>query len=134
MKVLITTDCYTPTVNGVVTSVLNLRKELQLRGHEVKALTLSQTMQSFSQDGETYIGSIGAGKVYPGARVKSALASSFIQKLIEWKPDVVHSQCEFSTFFLAPKIYKRLNIPIVHTYHTVYEDYTHYFRAPCALP
>ena len=127
MKVLITTDCYTPTVNGVVTSVLNLRKELQLRGHEVRVLTLSQTTQSFSQDGMTYIGSIGAGKVYPGARVKSALASSFIQKLIEWKPDVVHAQCEFSTFFLARKISKRLNIPIVHTYHTVYEDYTHYF-------
>lgn len=127
MKVLITTDCYTPTVNGVVTSILNLRKELQLRGHEVRVLTLSQTTQSFSQDGVTYIGSIGAGKVYPGARVKSALASSHIQELIEWKPDVVHSQCEFFTFFLARKIFKRLNIPIVHTYHTVYEDYTHYF-------
>lgn len=127
MKVLITTDCYTPTVNGVVTSVLNLRKELLLCGHDVRVLTLSQTMQSFSRDGVTYIGSIGAGKVYPGARVKSALASSYVQELIEWKPDVIHSQCEFSTFFLARKISKKLGIPIVHTYHTVYEDYTHYF-------
>ncbi len=41
--------------------------------------------------------------------------------------DVIHSQCEFSTFFLARKISKKLGIPIVHTYHTVYEDYTHYF-------
>lgn len=127
MKVLITTDCYTPTVNGVVTSVLNLRKELLLRGHDVRILTLSQTTRSFSQDGATYIGSLGAGKVYPGVRVKSALASGCIQELIAWKPDVVHSQCEFSTFFLALKISKRLKIPLVHTYHTVYEDYTHYF-------
>ena len=28
---------------------------------------------------------------------------------------------------MAKKIAKELQIPIVHTYHTVYEDYTHYF-------
>ena len=41
MKILITTDWYSPAVNGVVTSVLNLRRELELRGHEVRVLTLS---------------------------------------------------------------------------------------------
>ena len=39
MKVLITTDWYKPAINGVVTSVCNLREELQQRGHEVKILT-----------------------------------------------------------------------------------------------
>ena len=43
MKVLITTDWYKPAINGVVTSVCNLREELQQRGHEVKILTLSRT-------------------------------------------------------------------------------------------
>ncbi|MGY3717787.1 glycosyltransferase [Sutcliffiella cohnii] len=28
---------------------------------------------------------------------------------------------------MARYISKKLTIPIVHTYHTVYEDYTHYF-------
>lgn len=32
-----------------------------------------------------------------------------------------------SVRFWLKKISKYLNIPIVHTYHTVYEDYTHYF-------
>ena len=40
---------------------------------------------------------------------------------------MVHSQCEFSTFFLARRIAEELDVPLVHTYHTVYEDYTHYF-------
>ena len=39
----------------------------------------------------------------------------------------IYSQCEFSTFFLARRIAEELDIPLVHTYHTVYEDYTHYF-------
>lgn len=29
MKILITTDCYIPTINGVVTSTLNLETELR---------------------------------------------------------------------------------------------------------
>lgn len=29
MKILITTDCYKPTINGVVTSIINLESELR---------------------------------------------------------------------------------------------------------
>lgn len=52
---------------------------------------------------------------------------------MEWGPDVVHSQCEFSTFFLARRIAEELNVPLIHTYHTVYEDYTHYFSPSVRL-
>ena len=127
MKILITTDWYAPTVNGVVASVLNLRRELMLRGHDVRVLTLSQTTCSCAADGVTYIGSVGAGKLYPGARIKTAFFSSLVQDIVEWQPDIIHSQCEFSTFFMARRIAKKRAVPIIHTYHTVYEDYTHYF-------
>jgi len=105
---------------------LNLKRELIRRGHEVRILTLSQTIHSYESDGVTYIGSMSAGKIYPGARIKTALSSDFLQRILDWNPDIIHSQCEFSTFLMARRIAKRLSIPIVHTYHTVYEDYTHY--------
>lgn len=127
MKILITSDWYIPAVNGVVTSVKNLRRELEARGHEVRVLTLSQNRRSYKRDGVTYLGSVAAGLVYPGARLRTALAGKWVRELVEWGPDVVHSQCEFSTFFLARRIAEELEIPLVHTYHTVYEDYTHYF-------
>lgn len=127
MKILMTSDWYSPAVNGVVTSVKNLRRELERRGHEVRVLTLSQTTHSREEDGVTYLGSVAAGLIYPGARLRTALAVKWVRDLVEWGPDVVHSQCEFSTFFLARRIAEELNIPLVHTYHTVYEDYTHYF-------
>ena len=126
MKILITSDWYSPAVNGVVTSVKNLRRELECRGHEVRILTLSQSRHSWEENGVTYLGSVAAGRIYPGARLRTALAGKYIRNLLEWRPDVVHSQCEFSTFFLARKISEELGIPLVHTYHTVYEDYTHY--------
>lgn len=127
MKILITSDWYIPAVNGVVTSVRNLRRELELRGHEVRVLTLSQSRRSYERRGVTYLGSVTAGLIYPGARLRTALAGRWVRKLVEWGPDVVHSQCEFSTFFLARRIAQELKIPLVHTYHTIYEDYTHYF-------
>ena len=40
---------------------------------------------------------------------------------------MVHSQGEVSTLGLARRIAKACGAPLVHTYHTVYEDYTHYF-------
>lgn len=45
MKILLTSDWYVPAVNGVVTSVLNLRKGLEARGHEVRILSI-QTVSS----------------------------------------------------------------------------------------
>ena len=42
MKILITTDLYKPTINGVVTSVISLRDELLKLGHDVRILTLKQ--------------------------------------------------------------------------------------------
>ena len=128
MKVLIATDWYTPVINGVVTSVLNLKRGLEARGHEVKVLTLSVSRESV-KDGNVYrVGSISADKIYPNARIISALGGELVKELIDWAPDVIHTQCEFSTFIIARKIARELKIPIVHTYHTIYEDYTHYFR------
>lgn len=43
MKILITTDLYSPTINGVVTFVNNLRTGLERKGHEVRILTLRQS-------------------------------------------------------------------------------------------
>ena len=112
MKILITSDWYSPAVNGVVTSVKNLRRGLEALGHEVRVLTLSQTTRSWEKDGVTYLGSVAAGLIYPGARLRTALAGGWVRELVAWGPDVVHSQCEFSTFFLARRIAEELEIPL----------------------
>jgi len=46
--------------------------------------------------------------------------------LIDWKPDVIHSQCEFFSYQFASYISRRAGAPIVHTYHTLYEQYVTY--------
>ncbi|GKX65972.1 glycosyltransferase family 4 protein [Inconstantimicrobium mannanitabidum] len=126
MKILITTDAFTPTVNGVVTSVLNLRSQLIERGHDVRILTLSEDNFSRKEDNVYYVKSFGV-RIYPNARATMNFHNKYIKEIIDWDPDLIHSQCEFTSFIFARKISKKLNIPIIHTYHTMYEDYTHYF-------
>jgi 1,2-diacylglycerol 3-alpha-glucosyltransferase len=127
MKILITTDCYNPMINGVVTSIKNLETELRKMGHEVKILCPSEN-HCCSENGDVYrIGSLSFSKLTEGARLAFKLRKKYLQKLIEWKPDIIHSQTEFSSFIMAKKIAAEVGCPIVHTYHTVYEDYTHYF-------
>lgn len=127
MKVLITTDCYKPTINGVVTSIENLKEGLEVLGDEVRILSLSNTKKTYSKEGIYYIGSIDISKIYPGVRLRTKRGNKEIKEIMDWEPDIIHTQSEFSTFPLAKKIGEKLSIPLVHTYHTVYEDYTHYF-------
>ena len=126
MKILLTTDWWVPAVNGVVRSVLLLRQQLIAQGHDVKVLTLSSTGHSYEEDGIIYLGSLNAGRIYPGARIRCSTTGHWREELRNWRPDIVHSQCEFSTFGPAWRISRRCGCPLVHTYHTVYEDYTRY--------
>ncbi len=126
MKVLITTDWYSPVVNGVVFSVVLLKRELERLGHEVRVVTLSGSHRSYREGNVYYLGSVSAARIYPGARLRPNRRRRVLRELVGWGPDVIHTQCEFSTFRVAHSLHRKLGVPIVHTYHTVYEDYTHY--------
>ena len=125
MKILLTTDTYFPIISGVVTSVNNLYKELKAQGHDIRILTLSDVGNEKRIGDVYYLKSIGLG-IYPGVRIKFPFHNKLIKELIDWKPDIIHSQTEFSTMMVSKHISKHLNIPLVHTYHTMYEDYIGY--------
>lgn len=129
MKVLIATDVYKPVINGVVISTFNLYEQLKSRGHDVKILTLSNTRAS-RKSGDAYlIGSLPV-RVYPQARMTVRPYHYYIKEIISWKPDIIHTQSEFTTSLYARQISNKLDVPLVHTYHTMYEDYTHYIFPP----
>lgn len=125
MKILITTDLFTTETNGVVTSIKNLVTQLHKNGHEVRILTLSDTFKSYRKKNVYYIRSLPV-KVYPNVRMPMFYRHKYINEIVQWKPDVIHSQCEFFSFHFATYISKRTGAPIVHTYHTLYEQYAHY--------
>lgn len=125
-KILITTDLYTTATNGVVTSVKNLYDELKRKGHDVKILTFSENVHSRREGDITFIRSMSLQWVYPNVRMPLSYRHKLIKDIIDWKPDIIHSQCEFFSFQYAARISRLTGAPIVHTYHTLYEQYATY--------
>jgi 1,2-diacylglycerol 3-alpha-glucosyltransferase len=126
MKILITTDLYTTKTNGVVTSVRNLMEELEKKGHEIRVLTISEKLKSHQEGNIYYIKSLPLGVIYPDVRMPVSYRHRYLRELIEWKPDVIHSQCEYFSYQFAGYISRKTDAPIVHTYHTLYEQYVTY--------
>lgn len=138
-RVLLLTDSYRPTVNGVVTSIDELRQGLLNAGHDVRVLTVGPVRRT-TFDGQVYrLPSLDASHIYPHARLGRPLDRELLADVVSWRPDVLHSHTEFVAFWWTRRIADRLGVPHVHTYHTLYADYTHYFfphqgmgRALCA--
>lgn len=127
MKILLLSDSYSPLVNGVVSSVTTLQRSLLAQGHDVRVLACGDR-RGASFDGDVYrLPSIGLNAIYPDLRLARPMDRKVLGSIIQWGPDVVHSHTEFVAFFWARKLADQLGSPHVHTYHTVYEDYTHYF-------
>lgn len=132
MRVLITLDSNVyQEINGLVISVLNLRQALEERGHEVLILDLSPTRRP-EEDGKVIsMPSISIAKIYPRMRFRlPPVGRRQLNLILNWKPDLVHSQNETSTFPSAKKVAKKLDIPLVQTHHTSWKDYMCYVN-PC---
>lgn len=69
MKILITTDLFITSTNGVATSVRNLWEGLENKGHDVRILTLSDSRDSHKKGFVYYIKSVSIGFVYPDVRM-----------------------------------------------------------------
>ena len=127
MRIGIFTDSYTPFINGVTTSVLMLKKGLEKKGHTVYVVTVNNENMKYKLDER--------GKVLrlPGVpigiydyRLTGIYPLKAINIIKKWNLDVIHCQTEFGVGTFARIIAKQLSIPLVHTYHTMYEDYIHY--------
>ncbi len=127
MRVGIFTETYTPYISGLVTSELMLKKGLEKLGHEVYVVTANLESFKYEYDeAEKVLRIPGVKTGIYDSRLTSVYPIQAVKKIKSWKLDVIHSQTEFAIGTFARIIAKQYNIPLVHTYHTMYEDYIHY--------
>lgn len=127
MRIGIFTDSYTPYISGLVTSVVMLKGALEKLGHTVYVVTANLKDFHYEYDEEERIIRVpGIPTGIYDSRLTAIYPVQAIQTIKSWNLDVIHSQSEFGIGTFARIIAKQLNIPIVHTYHTMYEDYIHY--------
>ena len=91
----------------------------------MRILTFSENAKSRREGTIYYIRSMPF-EVYPDVRMPLSYRHKLIRELVAWKPDVIHSQCEFFSYQYAKRIAKKTGAPLVHTYHTLYEQYATY--------
>lgn len=127
MNIGLYTDTYFPQISGVATSIQTLKRALEKQGHNVFIFTATDPH-------------VGKGVVEPNVfRFSSVPFISFTDRRIAFRGlfeatrvakevqlDIVHTQTEFSMGLIGKYVAHQLNIPAIHTYHTMYEDYLHY--------
>ena len=63
---------------------------------------------------------------FPDRRVGLAYPPNMLLKIRKLKLDIVHTHTEFSLGIFGKVVSEFLRVPLVHTYHVMYEDYVHY--------
>lgn len=127
MRIGLFTDTYPPFINGVSTSVAMLKRALEQQGHTVYVVTVSNNALKHEYDEKERILKVAGIPIgIYDYRLSSIYPVTLINKMKKWDLDIIHSHTEFGVGILARLFAKQFNIPLVHTYHTLYEDYTHY--------
>lgn len=127
MRIGLFTDSYPPFINGVSTSVETLKKSLEKLGHTVYVVTVGQDAITYDYDENKRILKVpGIPLGIYDYRVASIYPLRVVNKIKSWKLDIIHSHTELCMGIFARLFAKQFGIPLVHTYHTMYKDYTYY--------
>lgn len=128
MRIGIFTETFTPDINGVVTSVVSLKKALEAHGHEVYVVTNHANIIKTVYDEENRILRLPGIKLdfLYGYKISSPIQLQANKTIKDWNLDVIHIQQEFGIGTYGRFLASHWEIPLLNTYHTTYEDYTHY--------
>lgn len=126
MNIGIFTDTFPPEINGVATSSYNLANALNSHGHNVFVICTNPYSKKLSYSNRTLrIPGLELKKLY-SYRIANIYNSQAMKIISNMNLDLIHVQTEASIGLLGRIAAKRSKIPLVYTYHTMYEDYTYY--------
>ncbi|HUW65395.1 MAG TPA: glycosyltransferase family 4 protein [Spirochaetia bacterium] len=125
MRVGFFTDSYKPYTSGVVRSIETVTEQLEAKNHQV--YIFAPAYPGFKKD---------CGQVYRFASIQSPTNRDFYlalpfsahlkARLRRLGLDIIHVHSPFLLGGLGARMARRLHVPLVYTYHTLYDHYTHY--------
>lgn len=134
MRIALFAETYLPHVNGVVTHVKALRDGLTRLGHEVLVVTAdADARRHYIVDGVLHCPARVSKKFY-GYSIATPLSSTRLRYVHGFAPDIIHVHQEFGVGISGMMIAKTLNLPLVYTLHTMYDDYIYYIAPEPLVP
>lgn len=127
MRILMISDVYFPRINGVSTSIQTFKTEFEQQGHEV-VLIAPDYPADYAQD-SSIIRIRSRGVIFdPEDRMmRMSDILSHTESLRAGRFDLIHVHTPFVAHYAGVKLGKRLNIPVVITYHTLFEEYLYHY-------
>ncbi|MDR1697871.1 MAG: glycosyltransferase [Erysipelotrichaceae bacterium] len=125
MRIALFTDTYVPDVNGVAVSVSTLYRVLKAQGHEVVVVFPNRNWKFRIEGDLVKLPGLVLKRLY-GYRMSwlnSIQATKYLKRL---NLDLIHVHTEAGVGIFGRKIAKKFDLPLVYTYHTMFEDYGHY--------
>ncbi len=125
MKILMMTNTFTPIVGGVEESIRSFSSQLRIQGHQV--IIVAPTFEGMMRDEKDVIRIPAIQKCNHTDFSINLPIPGLLEKLMhDFKPDIVHSHHPFLLGDIALRLSGQYNIPLIFTYHTMYEQYIHY--------
>ncbi|RMG22170.1 MAG: glycosyltransferase family 4 protein [Armatimonadetes bacterium] len=125
LRIAIFSDSYVPIVNGVSISIESLVDELRERGHSVHIFTTSFRGHKDKDPNIHRFLSIRLPWA-PGYPLAIPPFYPWIRSFRSQRFDIVHTHTPFTVGFVGLRWAESHEIPIVSTYHTLYQRYVHY--------
>lgn len=128
MRIGLFTDTYPPQINGVSVSVKMLKEALEKQGHTVYVVTANnESAFKYNYDEKNRVLKVPAIEVgIYDYRLSRIYPAQVIKMIRSWKLEIIHSHQEFSIGIMARLLAKEFKIPVVHTFHTLYEENIYY--------
>ncbi|HEY7377565.1 MAG TPA: glycosyltransferase [Steroidobacteraceae bacterium] len=126
MRVLMISDVYFPRINGVSTSIQTFRRDLQRLGHEV-TLIAPRYPQSAEQDGILRVRSRQVPRDPEDRMMHRGEIRKLLPQLRAGEYQLVHIQTPFIAHYAGLELARALNVPVVESYHTYFEEYLHHY-------
>jgi len=129
MRIAIFTNNYLPRVSGVAIAVHFLERALRELGHKTLVIAPDYSLEE-AQVKDTEVMRITS---FSFPNLKFAIPLEFIDrgliedKVTEFNPDLIHTHHPFLLGKAALDMADQLDVPLVYTFHTLYEFFTHYF-------
>ncbi|GAB3249515.1 glycosyltransferase family protein [Chitinimonas naiadis] len=126
MRVLMVSDVYFPRVNGVSTSIQTFRQEMPSQGIQVDLIAPAYPGQEESP-GIHRVPSRYLAFDPEDRLMRRGPIRNLLPELAGRGYDLLHIQTPFVAHYAGLELGRRLDLPVVTTYHTFFEEYLHHY-------
>lgn len=126
MKIAIFTDTFAPDVNGVAKTLKRFTNYLDSQGMEYRVFAPESTSKDLFTSHVHRFASLPFF-LYPECRLALPNMLSVKAELQKFKPDLIHVATPFNIGLCGLHYAKKLDIPVVGSYHTDFDKYLEYY-------